>query len=31
MIYFDQILSTYTFEQCRDTGMHNDDTTLDLA
>ena len=25
MVYFDQILKTYTIQHCLDTGMHNDD------
>ena len=28
MIYFDQILHTYTFNYCRDTGMQNSDIVL---
>ena len=28
MIYFDQILHTYTFQHCLDTGMQNGDEVL---
>ena len=28
MVYFDQILHTYTFKHCRDTGLQNDDKAL---
>ena len=28
MVYFDQILHTYTFKHCLDTGMQNGDESL---